>query len=118
MHIGKSEEVFQYGYQSIDFVAHTRTPGDVDIRQILGYLGSIYIDFFGYLCRRDVPFAPLLEQLNIRQVPRQPAQSRLRHFHAILILNCLVRGHFLHFFRLRVDKNTLFLEKNTPTEES
>ena len=38
MHIGKSEEVFQYGYQSIDFVAHTRTPGDVDIRQILGYL--------------------------------------------------------------------------------
>ena len=86
VYIGKSQKVLQHSNQRIYIIPHTRAAGNIDIRQILCYLRSINIDFFGDLSGGNKAFTSLSKQLYIGKIPRKPAQGRFRHLHGVFLL--------------------------------
>lgn len=74
VYIGKSQKVLQHSNQRIYIIPHTRAAGNIDIRQILCYLRSINIDFFGDLSGGNKAFTSLSKQLYIGKIPRKPAR--------------------------------------------
>ena len=105
--IGEAQEILEHGNQGIHLVAHPRTSRNIDIRKVLGYLRGVYIDFLGYLGGRHIAFSPLLQQLDIREIPREASQRRLRHPQMFLVLYQTAH-RFLSIIRFVENKSTLF----------
>ena len=60
---GKPEKILQHLYQAVNLIAPPCPSGDIHIREVLGYLGSVDIDLARDLRGRHIGLPLLFHQL-------------------------------------------------------